>query len=58
MNEKHKGPMDKKSTPSFGQPMKYPRKTTEYGRQLDEKQKVKKCMVCASVSLSVFLRMQ
>ena len=41
MNEKHKGPMDKKSTPSFGQPMKHPRKTTEYGRQLDEKQKVK-----------------
>jgi small subunit ribosomal protein S4 len=44
MNEKNKGqkgPMDKKLTPSFGQPMKHPRKTTEYGRQLDEKQKVK-----------------
>ena len=41
MNEKRKGPVDKKLTPSFGQPMKHPRKTTEYGRQLDEKQKVK-----------------
>lgn len=41
MNEKHKSPVDKKTTPSFGQPMKHPRKTTEYGRQLDEKQKVK-----------------
>lgn len=45
MNDKHKGSkggMDKKSTASsFGQPIKHPRKTTEYGRQLDEKQKVK-----------------
>lgn len=40
MNERQKGSTEKK-TPSFGQPMKHPRKTTEYGRQLDEKQKVK-----------------
>lgn len=46
MNEKHKGGAKggtnkKSSTVSFGQPAKHPRKTTEYGRQLDEKQKVK-----------------
>lgn len=45
MNEKHKGTkggLNKKSAAvSFGQPIKHPRKTTEFGRQLDEKQKVK-----------------
>jgi len=40
MNDRHRD-LGEKKTPSFGQPMKHPRKKTEYGRQLDEKQKVK-----------------
>jgi small subunit ribosomal protein S4 len=41
MNDKQKGSMGKKPTVTSGQPVKHPRKTTEYGRQLDEKQKVR-----------------